>query len=235
VKIRSAHSHQGVSNCNCKSPKTGQRRLLASVVAVTTLVLGTMAPGKAQAKFMYRWLTTSGPTLSASFEVPDAAVSNGVVQASDLSFPPGFAANTSVGKFTNLVAGSCLAVDPVTGGVVASTNSITATNATDTLLLSDSGYFIPSSPLQPRGRGKWNVTHVADQLPLQITFLGFTNGQAQLKVACPADISFILEASADLSQWQPVLTNQVVGGVCTVTDPNLAATTARFYRAVAGL
>lgn len=207
-----------------------------SAAGLASLLLVLTTGGTARATYEYSWLTTSGPTVRATFRVPDYAITNGVLTAASMSTPPSFSASTPVGPFSNLTADSALEVDPVTGAVVASTNNITATNSTDTLLLSASGYFIPTSILQPRGRGTWRVTHVIEvPPPTQVSLLGFTNGQAQLKVTCTADTTFTIESSADLLKWTPILTNQIVGGVSVIVDPAPAGDSARFYRAVTGM
>jgi hypothetical protein len=191
--------------------------------------------GSASAGFLYEWFNTSGPIVKAWFLASDAVVASGLIQASAISPAPGFRAQTPAGNFTSLTPDSAMSVDPVSGAVLASSHSLTATNATDTLLMSSSGYFIPTSQLQTRGKGRWNVMHIADNPPApSLSFLGFTNGQPQLVVSYAANGTFVLESSADLRQWQPIATNQLVGGVSLVTDPNPATTPSRFYRAVFG-
>jgi len=214
-----------------------RRSLRASSIGLFAILLMAMTPGKVSAVFLYEWLTTRahGSTLQASFVAPDAAISNGMIQASSISSPPGFKASTPAGVFTNLLPGSALAVDPVTGQVLASGNSLTAANPTYTLLMSDSGYSISNSLPQVYGSGIWRVSYVAGSSPQpRLTFLGFASGQPQLLVTRTVDGTVVIEVSADLGSWQPLVTNQIVSGVSLVTDPTPATTGSRFYRAVIG-
>jgi len=202
--------------------------------ALALLTLGILAlmPSPASASYLYIWHTANGPTLNASFRVPDSAIADGIVTAPEMAAAPGFSADSPAGKFNQLTSDSALAVDPLTGVVLRSTNSVTATNSTETLLVSAIGYFIPTSRDQPRGIGAWRVTHLAEPAPLDIAFDGFENGQARLLVTSGTPATFTVEASPDLGQWKPIATNVTANGWSMVTDPELAVGAARFYRAV---
>src|SRR5437868_15550913 len=121
--------------------------------------------------------------------------------------------------FTQLKDGSALGVDPVTGEVFSSANYLTATNATDVLLISAGGFQVPSSRLQSHGLGHWSVTHSPDVC--RLTFLGRTNGHAALLVTANTEVTFILQATDNLAnaQWGPIATNRTSGGMATVVDP----------------
>ena len=197
------------------------------------LALAALAPGQAAADLLYTWHAERGPALSASFWVQDTAIAGGMLTPANMMTSPGFRAATSTGVFTNLTSDSALQVDTVSGAVLDSTNLLTATNATDTLLLSATGWLIPTTPLESHGLGYWTVTRVAVGTPvLSLTFLGLTNGQAQLQVSASPDMAFTVQASTDFAQWTPILTSQTSVGVAIVADPAPATSQARFYRAV---
>jgi hypothetical protein len=211
-----------------------RRGMVMKLCGMLALGVVALTPGQASATFLYAWQTSSGPTLAASFRVPDSAIADGTISAAEMSTTPGFTADSSVGTFVELTGGSALAVDPATGAIVRSTNSVMATNSLDTLLISAIGYFIPTSRVQPRGTGVWRVTHLADSPPIDIAFYGFSNGYAQLLVTSGSDTTFTVEASADLAHWTPILTNVIVGGSSTVTDPAPAVSAVRYYRTAIG-
>jgi len=210
--------------------RLGQRGFVP--VILFALGMAAFTPDEGSAAFLYNWHTASGPTLNASFRVPDSAIADGIITAAEMAAAPGFSADSPVGTFNQLTSDSALTVDPTTGGVLRSTNSVTATNTTETLLVSAIGYFIPTSREQPRGLGAWRVTHLAESVPLDISFSGFDNGQAQLLVWSASPATFTVEASPDLGQWKPIATNVTAGGSSIVTDPESAVGVARFYRAV---
>jgi hypothetical protein len=201
-------------------------------LALLTLGIPALMPSPTSATYLYTWHNSSGPTLTASFRVPDSAIADGIITAAEIVSAPGFSADSSVGTFVKLTGDSALAVDAVTGAIVRSTNSVTATNSADALLVSAIGYLIPTSPVQPRGLGVWRVTHLAVAPPLDIAFYGFSNGQAQLLVTSSSPATFTVEASPDLGHWKSIATNVTAGGSSIVTDPEPAAGAARFYRAV---
>jgi hypothetical protein len=206
------------------------RRLCASMMALAVVAL---VADRASATFIYTWRTTSGSILSASFQVVDSAVADGVISASEMSMPPGFSADSAVGVFTNLTADSAIVVNPVTGAVVASTYGLTATNSKDTLVVGVNAFYIPTSNLSTQGRGNWRVTHLAEIVPpLHIAVVGITNQQVHLLVTSSSNTSFSVEASGDLMHWAPIATNVTVDGANIVTDLEPAVAAARFYRAV---
>ncbi|MCX6924847.1 MAG: hypothetical protein NT154_16795 [Verrucomicrobia bacterium] len=175
--------------------KNCQRRsiILIFARALPALALLALVPASAHATYVYTWVLSTGPTLAATMRVPDAVIARGVIRAADLAGPSGFLANTPVGTFTTLSADSSLRVDPTSGALLISTNSLTATNGTDTLLLSATGFFIPTSRLQSRGKGIWKVTRLPGLPPqLQISFLGFADGHTQLQVTSTADMAFAI-------------------------------------------
>lgn len=202
------------------------RRFSCGLVLIAAMLLAS----NVMAAYEYTWLTTSGPSIHATFRVADSVVASGVISAADIS---GFTATTPVGTFTNVTAGSALGVNPATGLVMASTNGITATNLTDTLMISRSAFYVPSSLLQSKGKGVWTVTRLSDIHPnLRLGLPSFSNGQPQLQISSDADTSFILESSTDLLHWSPILTNKVMGGTLTISDPQTATDQVCFYRAV---
>jgi hypothetical protein len=211
-------------------------RAVLQLHGVLTALLFLLLTDNASATYLYSWVSTTGPMLTASFQVPDSTVATGLIDASALSTAPGFTASAPDGVFNNVTADSALDVDPLTGVVLLNTtNSITATNSTDTLLLSAIGYFVPTSRLQSRGKGTWKVTHMSDlQSPPRIIFIGFTNGQPLLRVTATADVRFAIQESTNFIQWTSIVTNQIVGGVSTVIDPTPAVETTRFYQVITG-
>jgi hypothetical protein len=234
TKAQPGHTRGAASafGMNCQRRKAVlifARRLTA--LALLTLGIAALMPSPASATYLYTWHNSSGPTLTASFRVPDSAIADGIITAAEIAVTTGFSADSSVGTFVALTGNSALAVDAVTGAIVRSTNSVTATNSADTLLVSAIGYLIPSSRVQPRGLGVWRVTHLADAPPLDIAFYGFSNGHAQLLVTSVSPATVTVETSPDLGQWKPIATNVTAGGSSIVTDPEPAAGAARFYRA----
>lgn len=59
-----------------------------------------------------------------------------------------------------------------------------------------------------------------------------TNGVPQLIVHAHAGATFVLEATSDLNQWQPISTNVAASGGVTLRDPAASGLSMRFYRAV---
>jgi hypothetical protein len=61
----------------------------------------------------------------------------------------------------------------------------------------------------------------------------FPDGDVQVKVRGQANQSYVIQASTDLNDWQPISTNQAVKGVITLIDPDANKYSLRYYRAVA--
>jgi arylsulfatase A-like enzyme len=60
-----------------------------------------------------------------------------------------------------------------------------------------------------------------------------TNGRSQFQLSAGAVETFSVQASTDLTNWVSIGTNALaVGGSATITDPDAASFTNRFYRAV---
>ena len=210
----------------------GQARSISlRVLGMLTAGVALLASADAGAVYLYDWQPSSGSYFRSSFQVPDAAIGGGLITAPNMK---AFSAMTEVGAFTTLEPSSSLAVNPTNGVVdVASSDECTSTNGTDTLLVSASGFSVPTSRLLPCGRGTWAVIHVPDPVvPLQLASLNLSNGHMQFQVTSSSNVTFAILASTDLTQWTPLLTNQTINGVSSVTDPDPAAGPARFYRAV---
>ena len=211
-----------------------KRRVVKSIWRASWLALLLQLHSPAWATYLYTWNSVKGPVFEASFQVADAAIADAVITASEILVPPGINASSTAGIMTQLTADSALGVDPATGNVVDSAHSMILTNAQDTVLLSAVGYFIPTSRLQSRGKGNWQVTHYAtDPAPFRMTFLSYSRSQVILQVTASPDVPFTLEASADLVHWVPVMTSQTIGGTCKVSDSVPEESAARYYRAVA--
>ncbi|HVV73901.1 MAG TPA: chitobiase/beta-hexosaminidase C-terminal domain-containing protein, partial [Verrucomicrobiae bacterium] len=58
------------------------------------------------------------------------------------------------------------------------------------------------------------------------------NGVFNLQVAAPANKTYVLEGSTNLSAWVPVATNVPASSPFTLVDPQAASFRYRFYRAV---
>jgi len=61
----------------------------------------------------------------------------------------------------------------------------------------------------------------------------FSDGNVQVKVRGQVSQSYVIQASTDLTDWQPISTNQAVKGVITLIDPDANKYSLRYYRAVA--
>jgi hypothetical protein len=68
-------------------------------------------------------------------------------------------------------------------------------------------------------------------IPLALGTPTFTVGHGTLQFQFPGQngTSYVIEASSDLRQWNPIATNTVVNGQVQFTDP-LPASDRRFYR-----
>ena len=113
------------------------------------------------ARVGYTWVPRSGPKCTVSFTVRDAAIADGKISREELIDPANpvrFVAATPAGVFTDLLAGSALAVDPHTGAVIDSANALTAVNAQHRLLVTARDVLVPTSRWQSRSRGHWKVT-----------------------------------------------------------------------------
>jgi hypothetical protein len=59
----------------------------------------------------------------------------------------------------------------------------------------------------------------------------FTNGMFEMQVSGLAGQSYVIQTSADLMNWIPLMTNVSVASPFTVVDPGAASYPLRFYRA----
>ena len=235
MKVQSSRgsgaSETGIPSTLSRGLAAPARRSVSPLILLVGLAF-LMAP-EARATYRYHFTRSSGPIFSASFQVLDAAIADGLVTASEIVVPPGFTATiaTSAGAFTALTPSSALAVDPNTGTVVYSTNRFTSINAAGALLLTSASFSTSAS----HGTGVCSVTHVADPPPpLQLASPGLVNGLVRFQVVSASGLSdtFRIEASADLARWAAIATNQTVSGLFAFTDPNPIVSPARYYRAV---
>ena len=60
--------------------------------------------------------------------------------------------------------------------------------------------------------------------------LGYANGQFFLTPTGPADSNAVISGSSDLQTWNPLTTNQLVGGTLRFTDTSATNFSQRFYR-----
>lgn len=77
------------------------------------------------------------------------------------------------------------------------------------------------------------VTIATLSLPqLRLTNLGATNGRFEFTLCGPANSNYVVEASGNLQQWSPLLTNSIPAeGSCRVTDSLSTNAPSRYYRA----
>ena len=61
--------------------------------------------------------------------------------------------------------------------------------------------------------------------------LDYMNGQFSLTLTGPANSNAVISASSDLQNWNPLTTNQLVGGTLRFTDTTATNFSQRFYRA----
>jgi hypothetical protein len=66
--------------------------------------------------------------------------------------------------------------------------------------------------------------------PTRVNSYGMSNGAFSLQLAGPAGTSYIIEASSDLLNWVPIVTNSTSSGILDFTDTNAGTETHRFYR-----
>jgi hypothetical protein len=59
---------------------------------------------------------------------------------------------------------------------------------------------------------------------------GFTNGQFQMALAGPAGSNYVLQVSANLTQWTSIITNTPATTPFVLSDPNTNTASSRFYR-----
>jgi hypothetical protein len=66
--------------------------------------------------------------------------------------------------------------------------------------------------------------------PLRFAAQSFSNGTLQLTLLGNPGSSYVLEASTNLRNWTPIVTNTAVTNVLDFVDPNASNYPARFYR-----
>ena len=106
----------------------------------------------------------------------------------------------------------------------------TGTSFIDTGLVNGTTYYYVISARNLTGESANSAEVAATPFVtlIALTVAPQTNGQ--FSFSFPADASWIIETSTDLSSWTAVFTNPPSGGVFSFTDTN-AVDPARFYRA----
>jgi len=83
------------------------------------------------------------------------------------------------------------------------------------------------------GGSSGNLNIVANSAPLSMGRMAFQNGQPQCTVNGPPGANCVIEASSDLVHWVVIGTYTIPpSGALTISDPNAASYSARFYRTV---
>ncbi|MEO8426494.1 MAG: Calx-beta domain-containing protein [Verrucomicrobiota bacterium] len=90
------------------------------------------------------------------------------------------------------------------------------------------GYFTSVNGLPAIGLARLN----GDGVPRFDSITKLNNGGVRLGVTIRPGQTVVIESSTDLRSWMPVQTNATSGASIDYTDPSLAGTPARFYRAV---
>lgn len=112
-------------------------------------------PGKASAEYLYTWTQTKGSQMTASFVVPDNAISDGVILDSELLY---FKAAFAEGTWTAVNPGGSLAVNPVTGVIVSSSDSFSVGADAQYTVFGSAGWCLLSFT-KISGQGHWKVFH----------------------------------------------------------------------------
>jgi hypothetical protein len=118
-------------------------------------LLFCLLPEKAAANYLYTWTQTKGSTLTASFVVPDSAIADGVILASELA---SFKATFTLGTWTAPNAGGSLAVDPATGAILSSSGCFSTGAGTQYTTYGSLGWCLLSNT-KISGQGRWKVLH----------------------------------------------------------------------------
>jgi hypothetical protein len=75
------------------------------------------------------------------------------------------------------------------------------------------------------------VTNPASSLSAPVSS-GVTPGGFTFQLSLPVGSTYVIQATVDLQNWTPILTNSATDGTVIVTDPDAANYPARFYRAL---
>ena len=134
--------------------------------------------------------------------------------------------NTNWNRFARLRANGSLDLgfDPGTGA-----NSTVYAVA----LLPDGNFLIGGDFTVVNGLPRSRIAKIKsdDKDPQFISILAAPGLPAQISLTTVAGRAYVLEASPNLLNWSPVLTNTATGPTLTLTDPNPNTGTNRFYRA----
>jgi hypothetical protein len=97
------------------------------------------------------------------------------------------------------------------------------------------GFFTPANRTVEINSGPTTVvsaTYFA-MPPVQLVAVALENGSVHFDLTGAANVTYIIEAAADFTNWSPISTNTIpASGVIAVNDPSPALEPARFYRAV---
>jgi len=118
---------------------------------------------------------------------------------------------------------------PVTGGTdtIAGTGSALALNGNDLYAV---GLFTLAGGKVSSVIAHWNGQSVfAPPAVMRLAIGAASGGQFQFRVTASSGVTYVVETSADLSTWQPVVTNGT--SPLNVFDANLNSNPHRFYRA----
>jgi hypothetical protein len=67
--------------------------------------------------------------------------------------------------------------------------------------------------------------------PTLIQLLSFSSAGPRLQLQGQSNHLYVIQASSDLTNWQPIFTNIAVNGVIQISDPQAQIYPVRFYRA----
>ena len=116
--------------------------------------------------------------------------------------------------------------EPVFGGL----------NYTFTPVLQDGPYWVEAEVQWPDGRRAFAVNSVivSTNAPPQLGHAGsLAGGGFFFQLAGAPQATYVIQASTNLAAWVPVTTNTLpAGGVWQIADPQAAAFSRRYYRAV---
>lgn len=220
------------------------KKLCLGLLLTASSVTGWGAPGLAVGSYAV------APGGNASLPVVLAGNSSGVALQFDLVFDPTqvtAAAATPSAGVTHLLATS----QPASGTLRVVLYSLANAQLKDGLLL---GLQLSVSPVAVEAPVAIQITNalLADVTGIAVTPLALqpgvltisagagaklgllvraTDGQIQFQLTGPADKRYVIQGSSDLSQWQNLSTNVLVGGQVTISDGSATNAVRRFYRA----
>lgn len=91
-------------------------------------------------------------------------------------------------------------------------------------------YVVDTSPTNTPGLS-YSVNYLPDSYPPQMVPVGLDrSGDFTMKVGIPTPMPYVIMASTNLANWQPIFTNYLSPGLLNFTDDDTTNHPARFYR-----